>query len=79
MVDLKRLRERLEDKPAVGADGAMEPRDFALQLLRFPFRQVFGDPGNSDAGQTFYDLDRFVVTTTRLDATWSVTVAAGPR
>lgn len=63
VVDLKRLRQRLVDEPAVGAGGAMEPRDFALQLLRFPFRQVFGDPANSDAGQRFYDLDRFVVST----------------
>lgn len=63
VIDLKRLRERLVAKPAVAAGGAMEPKDLALQLLRFPFRQVFGDPANSDAAQRFYDLDRFVVTT----------------
>lgn len=74
VVDLKRLRERLVDKPPVGAGGAMEPRDFALQLLRFPFRQVFGDPANSDAGQAFYDLDRFVVTTSV--TAWTTTLRA---
>ncbi len=74
VVDLKRLRERLVDKPPVGAGGAMEPRDFALQMLRFPFRQVFGDPANSDAGQAFYDLDRFVVTTSV--TAWTTTLRA---
>lgn len=61
VLDLKRLRDRLEDKPEVASDG-MEPRDFALQMLRFPYRQVFGDPDNLTE-QRFYDLDRFTVTT----------------
>jgi hypothetical protein len=63
VVDLKRLRERLVAKPAVQAGGAMEPRDFALQLIRFPYRQVFGDPANAETERRFYDLDRFVVST----------------
>ena len=62
VIDLTTLRQRLIDKPQVGAGGAMESRDFALQLLRFPYRQVFGDPDNTESKQ-FYDLDKFVVTT----------------
>ncbi len=30
-------------------------------MLRFPYRQVFGDPTTRE-GQQFYDLDRFQVT-----------------
>jgi hypothetical protein len=63
VIDLKRLRERLLAKDEVEASGVMEPHDFALQLLRFPFRQVFGDPANAQERERFYDLDRFVVTT----------------
>lgn len=62
VLNIKRLKERLEAKPAVASDG-MDPKDFALQMLRFPYRQVFGDPDNLTS-QKFYDLDRFVVTTT---------------
>ena len=61
VLNLKKLRDRLESKPQIGSDG-MEPRDFALQMLKFPYRQVFGDPDNR-TGQRFYDLDRFVVST----------------
>jgi hypothetical protein len=31
-------------------------------MLRFPYRQVFGDPRNTES-KKFYDLDRFTVTT----------------
>jgi len=61
VINLKELRDRLQAKPEVHSDG-MEPRDFALQMLRFPYRQVFGDPDNR-TGQQFYDLDTFAVTT----------------
>ena len=60
VINLKKLRDRLEDKIEVHSDG-MEPKDFALQMLKFPYRQVFGDPDNV-TGQRFYDLDKFVVT-----------------
>ena len=62
VIDLNRLRTRLMNKAEVGAGGQMEPRDFALQLLKFPYRQVFGDPANKQSKQ-FYDLEKFQVTT----------------
>ena len=40
----------------------VEPHEYALQMLRFPYRQVFGDPDELE-GSAFYDLDAFVVTT----------------
>jgi len=60
VVDLKRLKGRMETKLGLPA-GSMQPHDFALQVLRFPYRQVFGDPRNQEQ-QEFYDLDRFRVT-----------------
>lgn len=71
VINLKKLRDRLEAKDEVGSVDGMEPRDFALQMLRFPYRQVFGDPDNA-TGQRFYDLDKFVVTS-RLVA-WTKTL-----
>lgn len=79
VIDLKTLRQRLLDKPEVGAGGVMESRDFALQLLRFPYRQVFGDPDNTEQKQ-FYDLDKFIVTTsmTAWTSDLKVIVEEGP-
>jgi hypothetical protein len=53
------LRKRLAaNSPNSG--GSLEPNEFALQMLRFPYRQVFGDPKDTE-GTKFFDLDKFVV------------------
>ena len=62
VIDLAQLRKRLVDLPVPNIGGTLEPHEYALQMLRFPFRQVFGDPKDTEQ-QQFYDLDRFVVTT----------------
>ncbi len=60
VIDLVKLKERLRDAaPNAGAD--LDPHEFALQMLRFPYRQVFGDPDDAD-GIKFSDLDTFKVT-----------------
>ncbi len=60
VIDVVALRERLRLKaPNVGA--GVEPHEFALQMLRFPYRQVFGDPDDLE-GIKFYDIDSFKVT-----------------
>ena len=62
VIDLRRLADRMVDKPVPGTGSTLEPHEYALQMLRFPYRQVFGDP--EDLQQIkFYDLDRFTVTT----------------
>lgn len=63
VIDLATLRARLAAK-APNSGGTLESNEFALQMLRFPYRQVFGDPENQDeAGdRQFYDLGRFKVT-----------------
>lgn len=50
VIDMAELRRRLAApalNPLTHADGTLEPNEFALQMLRFPWRQVFGDPSNS--------------------------------
>jgi hypothetical protein len=60
VLNVTALRDRLQDKPLANKK-PMAPNEFALQMLRFPFRQVFGDPDNSQ-GLQFYDFDKFVAT-----------------
>ena len=59
VIDLVQLKKRLGAKaPNTGPD--LEPHEFALQMLRFPYRQVFGDPDNQE-GIRIYDIDLFKV------------------
>lgn len=72
VINLAELRKRLAAKaPASG--GTLEPNEYALQMLRFPFRQVFGDPKDLE-GQQFYALDRFKATVSL--TAWKNTVSA---
>ena len=71
VINLAELRKRLAAK-SPNSNGALEPNEFALQMLRFPFRQVFGDPSNSE-GQRFFDFDTFKITIPL--TTWKTTVA----
>jgi hypothetical protein len=66
------LRKRLAAK-APNSGGALEPNEYALQMLRFPYRQVFGDPKNLE-GTKFFELDKFKVSISL--ETWKTTVAA---
>jgi hypothetical protein len=72
VINLGELRKRLAGKaPNTGA--TLEPNEFALQMLRFPYRQVFGDPDDRE-GLEFFDRDRFRVSIAL--STWGATVAA---
>lgn len=73
VINLTELRKRLA-LTAPNSGGSLEPNEYALQMLRFPFRQVFGDPDERE-GTQFYDLDAFKVTIS-LD-TWKISVAEG--
>lgn len=61
VLNVTALRDRLKAKPKTQNTGQMEPNEFALQMLRFPFRQVFGDPDDTE-GLLHYDIDKFVAT-----------------
>ena len=60
VLNVTALRDRLQAKPKANKN-PMAPNEFALQMLRFPFRQVFGDPDNAQ-GLQFYAFDQFVAT-----------------
>ena len=66
VIDLAEVRRRmaphLDRDPEPDDPLPLQPHEFALQMLRFPYRQVFGDPDDADALK-FYDLDQFRVTT----------------
>jgi hypothetical protein len=70
VLDLATLRARLAAK-APNSGGSLEPNEYALQMLRFPYRQVFGDPEDKE-GQKFYGLNKFKVTIPI--TTWKQTV-----
>jgi hypothetical protein len=72
VIDVVELRKRLAAK-APNSGGTLEPNEYALQMLRFPYRQVFGDPDDLE-GTKFFDLDTFKVTIPL--TTWKTTVAA---
>ena len=60
VLNVTALRDRLQAMPKAHKN-PMAPNEFALQMLRFPFRQVFGDPDNTQ-GLQFYNFDKFVAT-----------------
>jgi hypothetical protein len=59
VLNVTALRDRIKAMPKTNHTGPMEPNEFALQMLRFPFRQVFGDPDNT-VGLQHYAIDKFV-------------------
>ncbi len=59
VINVGELRKLLAAK-APNANGALAPNEYALQMLRFPYRQVFGDPKDLE-GTKFFDLDKFQV------------------
>lgn len=72
VINVTELRKRLA-ATAPNSGGSLEPNEYALQMLRFPYRQVFGDPNDLE-DQKFFDLDKFKVTISL--TTWKTTVAA---
>lgn len=72
VIDLAEMKRRMEKKPVPNIDGTLDPHEFAMQMLRFPFRQVFGDPKDLE-NQKFYSLDKFKVTLSM--TTWKATLA----
>ncbi len=49
VIDLAELRRRMVLKTATQLGPDVRANEFALEMLRFPFRQVFGDPANEPA------------------------------
>jgi hypothetical protein len=79
VIDLHPLRDHMVAKPVPNVGPTLEPHEYALQMLRFPYRQVFGDPKDTEH-ERFYDLDGFRVTTafTAIEATLQARLAQLP-
>jgi len=60
VVDIRRLSDALADKAGTGAADGLDSAEYALQLVRFPWRQVFGDVDNNDVVQVFHPTVRYV-------------------
>lgn len=60
VVDIRRLSDALAAKPDTGAADGLDSAEYALQLIRFPWRQVFGDVTNRDVIQVFHPTIKYV-------------------
>jgi hypothetical protein len=58
VVDIQALERTLKrDHPATGAADGLNSAEYALQLVRFPYRQVWGEPTTShDLGIVFHPI-----------------------
>jgi len=56
VINMKKLNEALLNVPGSNMDSPVPPAQFAMQMLRFPLRQVFGDTSVAP------DADAFVAT-----------------
>jgi hypothetical protein len=53
VVDIQRLEEALAERVGTGAGDGLDSGEYALQLVRFPFRQVFGEPTGTSVSLVF--------------------------
>jgi hypothetical protein len=53
VVDIQALERALAKLPGTGAGDGLDSAEYALQLVRFPFRQVWGDPEAPPIGKVF--------------------------
>jgi hypothetical protein len=44
VIDIQRLSSSLAANGGAGADATLDSAEFALQMIRFPYRRIFGDP-----------------------------------
>jgi hypothetical protein len=69
VIDMHALRQRIIDKGLPDVGPTVEPFEYAVQMLRFPYRQVFGDPKDLNPEETpsdpkhvkFFDFQEFTV------------------
>jgi hypothetical protein len=53
VVDIQQLERRLKTRLGSGAADGLDSSEYALQLVRLPFRQVFGDPSETPVTVVF--------------------------
>jgi hypothetical protein len=71
VIHMRKLRDRIASVPATHVGGntglSVDANEFALEMLRFPYRQVFGDPAN-EPGEPLIDVFRPTVAFTAANA-----------
>jgi hypothetical protein len=50
VLDMKRTSQSLMSTPGTNLAGSVDGAKFALEMIRFPYRQVFGDPSQGGTG-----------------------------
>lgn len=53
VIDIQQVQKDLVGKPATHVGVDLDAAEYALQLIRFPYRQVFGDPKTTTIGSVF--------------------------
>jgi hypothetical protein len=53
VIDIQQLERRLAALPETGAADSLESSEYALQLVRFPYRQVFGEVTEPELSMVF--------------------------
>jgi hypothetical protein len=53
VVDIQALEQRLKTRVGSGAADGLDSSEYALQLVRLPFRQVFGDTADTSVTVVF--------------------------
>jgi hypothetical protein len=51
VLDLRQTAKTLINETRTHMNGAVDGAEFALEMIRFPYRQVFGDPSHGGSGQ----------------------------
>ena len=64
VVDIHELQRRLAAKPKTGAGDGLDSAEYALQLIRFPYRQVWGDPEGPAIDTVFQPTISYLTMTT---------------
>lgn len=72
VLDLKRTAQSLINTPGTKMGASLDGAEVALEMIRFPFRQVFGDP--SKAAGNIGDVFRPRVSLAELKATFQETI-----
>lgn len=54
VVDIQALERELAKHPQTGAADKLDSAEYALQLVRFPYRQVFGEVHEASIGMVFH-------------------------
>lgn len=64
VVDIQRLEQRLAEHPQTGAGDGLDSAEYALQLVRFPYRQAWGEVRNDPVRLVFRPTVAYAALTT---------------